>query len=154
MTVASATGLAIGHAVSGTYIPPGTTVSAISGTTITLTQRPYSLKKFGTYYYDYGIGSYIELLSITGVTNGMRVFGSNNISTVVTSVNSSTGVIELGNYGNLDALSNGTPLTLYLIPVAPPQGSYTFTASNLFTFRSITRGIPYGGFPGIGTYFT
>lgn len=154
MTVASATGLAIGHAVSGTYIPPGTTVSAISGTTITLTQRPYSITRVGIFRDDPVSAAYVYLFSLTGITNGMRVFGSNGISGTVTDVESLTGEIRLSNYGNLNTLSNGLFVTLYFMPATVTQASYTFTASNLFTFRSITRGLPYGGFPGIGTYFT
>lgn len=146
MTVVSATGLAVGLAVSGTYILPGTTISSISGTTLTLSQRPaaiYRVGKITSFTYQDRIS-----INTTGLSVGMKVFGSNGVNTTIKIVEAS--YIEL----------MSTPLewnyqsevALYFIPATVSQLSYTMTASDVYKFRSEASTLPFGSFPGVGQF--
>lgn len=156
MAVTSATGLGVGHVVTGPYIAEGTTISAINGTTLTLSQRPYSIYATGDYNFRYvdGIPSsyiYVGFTLLDDLDVGMKVFGSNNINATITDI-SFLGRIELSNYGSLDN-EDRIGITLYFMPAAPSQASYTFTSSSVYAFRSSDGVLPFGSFPGIGTYF-
>ena len=164
MTVTSAAGLAAGLPVTGQYIPAGTTIASISGTALTLNQRPYSFTRAGSYT---ASNTNVITISTSGISVGMRVFGSNSINTTVTAVGS--GTITLANKGTLPnpTTSTGRPglglisnaptaiaVTLYFIPASPASSSYTFTGNNQFTFRAKDAVLPFGSFPGVGAYFT
>lgn len=151
MTVTSATGLGVGHVVTGSNIGTGTTISAIAGTTLTLSQRPYSIYRTGDFVFDVlSLTRYINI-STSGLTSGMRVFGSNNINTTIATVGS--GQITLNNYGDLDT-ENRSDIALYFMPASPSQSSYTFTGSSAYSLRSPNATLPFGSFPGVGTYFS
>ena len=149
MTVLSSSGLIVGLSVSGTYIPPGTTISAITSNVLTLNQRPYSFSRSGITAFDVFI--YIDT---TGIVNGMRVFGSNGINTTVASVG--TYASQYGNQyitlTNYPSILDGKTLTLYFMPISPTAGTYTFTSLAQFTFRSVDGSLPFGSFPGVGGY--
>jgi lambda family phage minor tail protein L len=149
MVVANTTGLAVGMAVAGTYMN-GATIAGISGTTLTLSQRPYQLVKSATAVVLILRGSVVIgrriTIDTTGLSAGMRVFGSAGIDTTIATIGS--GSITLANYGSNPA--NGTPLTLYFIPASPAAGTYTFTADTTYAFRDPANELPYGNFPGVG----
>lgn len=145
MTVTSAAGLAVGQTVTGANIGGETIISSISGTTLTLSQRPYSIYRSGTYQ-----AAGVDRINIdtTGLSVGLKVFGSNNINTTITNV---TGTyITLASYGNL---VNSAPVSLYFIPASVSQSSYSFTGSANYTFRPASSSLPFGSFPGVGAYY-
>ena len=153
MTVANTTGLAVGMAVAGSYLS-GASIAGISGTTLTLNQRPYEVYKTATASVAGSIFSGIIFttrsitIDTTGLSVGMRVFGSAGIDTTIATIG--TGSITLANYGSLPA--NGTPLTLYFLPPSPAASTYTFTADTTYAFRSAANELPFGSFPGVGSY--
>jgi lambda family phage minor tail protein L len=155
MTVANTTGLAVGMAVAGSYLS-GASIVGISGTTLTLNQRPYQVYKTATAFVVSAIFSGIIFttrsitIDTTGLSVGMRVFGSAGIDTTIATIG--TGSITLASYGNLPA--NGTPLGLYFIPPSPAASTYTFTADTTYAFRDPSNELPFGSFPGVGGYST
>jgi phage-related protein len=151
LVVANVTGLAVGMSVAGTYLS-GASVVGISGTTLTLSQRPYQLVKSGTaYVLRFGISTTRRItIDTTGLSVGMRVFGSAGIDTTIATIG--TGSITLASYGSNPA--NDTPLTLYFIPASPSSSTYTFTADTTYAFRDPAAELPFGSFPGVGSYST
>jgi lambda family phage minor tail protein L len=157
VVVSSNTGISVGQAVSGTYIPASTTVIGISGTTVTLSNRPRLIDRagtyaptFDTYYYD---EQYTTILTgqqinidTTGLSAGMIVFGGNGIDTTISSVGS--GVIYLNSYGDLYA--DVIDVQLYFLPASPGSATYTFTSNAKYTFRTPDTALPFGSFPGAG----
>jgi lambda family phage minor tail protein L len=173
IAVTSATGLAAGQSVTGSYIPDGTSVISISGTTVTLNQRPYSVSRSGTWnfawnrassYPYYWQASQSISIDTTGISTGMQVWGSNGISTTVSGVGS--GYITLNSYGSLSGpsqprfpipLSNqattaSSAVNLFFIPASPASASYSFAGSNLMTFRTTDGILNFGSFPAVGLY--
>ena len=157
VVVSSNTGISVGQAVSGTYIPASTTVIGISGTTVTLSNRPRSIDRAGTYvptfetytYDDYQTtiltGQQINI-DTTGLSAGMRVFGSNGVDTTIASVGS--GVIYINSYGDLYA--DQVAVQLYFLPASPGSATYTFSSNAKYTFRTPDTALPFGSFPGAG----
>ena len=157
VVVSSNTGISVGQAVSGTYIPASTTVIGISGTTVTLSNRPRSIDRTGTYvptfetytYDDYQTtiltGQQINI-DTTGLSAGMIVYGSNGIDTTIASVGS--GVIYINSYGDLYA--DQVPVQLYFLPASPGSATYTFSSNAKYTFRTPDTALPFGSFPGAG----
>jgi hypothetical protein len=87
-------------------------------------------------------------INTTGLSVGMRVFGTAGIDTTIATIG--TGSITLNSYGNLAA--NGTPLDLYFIAASPTAGTYTFSADTTYAFRDPANELPFGSFPGVGSY--
>ena len=157
VVVSSNTGISVGQAVSGTYIPASTTVIGISGTTVTLSNRPRSIDRVGTYvptfetytYDDYQstilTGQQINI-DTTGLSAGMIVYGSNGIDTTIASVGS--GVIYINSYGDLYA--DQVAVQLYFLPASPGSATYTFSSNAKYTFRTPDTALPFGSFPGAG----
>ena len=161
VVVSNNTGISVGQAVTGTYIPASTTVTGIASTTVTLSNRPYSIARagtyvptFDTYYYNNGDNPFDTTIltaqqiniDTTGLSAGMIVFGSNGIDTTIASVGS--GVIYLNGYGNLYADQVG--VQLYFLPASPGSATYTFTSNAKYTFRIPDTALPFGSFPGAG----
>ena len=151
MTVTTGANLSVGATVTGTYIPSGTTITAISGNTVTLNQRPYSFSRTGTYNV-MGINyDVIKMSNTSGIVVGMKVFGSVGLNTTVKSIVPNTSItlnVLTSNIGNNAAI------TVYFMPASPGSATYTFSASNAFTFRTIDGILPYGSFPAVGLYLT
>jgi len=162
VVVSNNTGISVGQAVTGTYIPASTTVTGIVSTTVTLSNRPYSIARAGTYVptteeYFYGdessgygqrtilTGQQINI-DTTGLSAGMIVFGSNGIDTTIASVGS--GVIYLNGYGDLYFDQVG--VQLYFLPASPGSATYTFTSNAKYTFRIPDTALPFGSYPGAG----
>jgi len=162
VVVSNNTGISVGQAVTGTYMPASTTVTGIASTTVTLSNRPHSIARAGTYVpttdeYFYG-DEYSESgqrtiltaqqinIDTTGLSAGMIVFGGNGIDATIASVGS--GVIYLNGYGDLyfDQVS----VQLYFLPASPSSATYTFTSNAKYTFRTPDTALPFGSFPGAG----
>jgi lambda family phage minor tail protein L len=147
MTVTTGANLLVGQSISGLYIPSGTTIAAIATNTITLSARPYQFVRPATAVVVTIFNRRITI-DTTGLSVGMRVFGSAGINTTIATVG--TGSITLANYGNLPA--NGTALTLYFMPPSPSAATYAFSSSTAMTFRTTDGILPYGSFPSVGLY--
>jgi lambda family phage minor tail protein L len=151
MTVTSATGLLAGQTVTGTYIPSGTTIASISDTTLTLSARPYSFSRSGTIYLAFFSLAGVNLSDTSGITVGMRVFGSLGIDTTVFSVTTNVRITLT----TAPATSqNGAAVNLYFMPASPGSATYSFSVSNAFFLRTTGGSLPFGSFPGIGSYTT
>jgi lambda family phage minor tail protein L len=163
MTVASNTGIQVGHTVTGPLMN-GATVTGISGTTITLSQRPYSIVKTGVYQDPLG-DDWIEQISggTAGITVGMYAFGSFAVYKPVVTVQSTrvridtvTTIKELYQdfIENIFAKTKlaGTKVTVYFVPASPSSASYTFSANQIYSFRNPDAVLPFGSFPGVGAY--
>ena len=148
MTVTTGSDLLVGMPVSGTYIPSGTTISAIVGNTVTLSARPYSFTRSGTFNTYFNS---VYLSDISSITAGMRVFGTFGIDTTVASIYLNHNVVLTT---AVTTAEDDAAVTLYFMPASPSAATYTFDVSNAFTFRTNDDVLPFGSFPGVGTYFT
>ena len=148
MTVTSAAGLGVGHTVSGTYIS-SQTVTGISGTTLTLSTRPYSFSRDGTYDRIEGDDA-IKITDTTSIVVGMRVFGSFGINTTVKTVTAGVRIKINSNPSPLP--EDGALVTVYFIPAAPAAATYSFTTNSPYAFRDPDKALPFGSFPGVGSY--
>jgi lambda family phage minor tail protein L len=162
MTVTSSAGIQVGHRVTGPLMN-GATVTGISGTTIFLSQRPYSIVKAGIYRDVVG-DDWIDIPSGTaGISVGMYAFGSFavykpvivvqanrvQIDTVTTIKEFYSGLV----FGILGKRSvSGKDVTAYFVPASPATASYTFGANNTYSFRDPDAILPFGSFPGVGAY--
>ena len=175
-------GIAKGMVISGTYITPGTTVEAVSASSITLSQPvPWNSVKGSpvatrTGSVQGGNESYVRtntgrilvgnILSISGNTTGLAigqyVIGPGlpaSLNAKIANIYTNGGTAwQEGNNAFLVLTVSGTinnssgTYSFYTIP-AQPSRTYTFTAPNRgYTFRE--EGIlNFGGFPGIGSYY-
>lgn len=150
MTVSSSSGLSIGMTVTGSYTNTAT-ITAISGTTLTLSSRPYSFSRTGTYDRVSG-NDYINLSDTSGITTGMRVFGSVGINTTVSSVTTNVRIRLTNEPDQLP--EQGVSVLLYFMPASPGSSSYTFSANPTYSFRSPDFVLPFGSFPGVGAFFS
>jgi lambda family phage minor tail protein L len=157
VVVSSNTGISVGQSVLGTYMPANTTVIGIAGTTITISNRPYSIDRVGTYvptfdtyYYEDSQTTILTAQNIaidtTGLSTGMIVFGGNGINGTITGIGS--GSITLSGYGDL--YSDQVAVQLYFLPASPGSATYSFTSNAKYTFRTPNTALPFGSFPGAG----
>lgn len=150
MTVTSATGLAPGHVVSGPFMN-GQTITSISGTTLTLSERLYSFSRDGTYDRVDG-DDFVKFTNTSGIVVGMRVFGSFGIDTTVTEVNTNVSI-------RIDTPPSPAPLDtafvrLYFMAASPAAATYTFSGNTSYALRDPDAALPFGSFPGVGTFFS
>ena len=170
--VSSATGLATGMAVSGPYLSAGTTVLAIAGSTVTITQPATSAIVYTASATRTAPGSNVGLIiniglgsqnnpnayamglssgTTTGLSVGMRVMGQglpSDYSTQITQIISSTKIIL--SYAR-PYVSGTFTYTFYTPNIVISPGAYTFTGNNRYVFRnSSPPELPFGSFPGAG----
>ena len=148
MTVTTGANLLVGMSVSGTYIPSGTTITAISTNTLTLSARPYSFTRDGTYDVISGPDA-VKLSNTSGISVGMRVFGSLGINTTVASVTTN---VRITLTSSPATPTDGAAVTLYFMPASPGSATYTFSSTTAMTFRTTDGILPYGSFPAVGLY--
>lgn len=149
MTVTSAAGLTVGMTVSGPYMN-GATITGISGTTLTLSSRPYSFSRTGTYDNIFLSDDKINLTDTSSIVVGMRVFGSVGINTTISLVTTDVSV-SLATETASDP-EDGALITVYFMPASPGSASYTFAGNQTYTFRNPDTVLPFGSFPGVGAY--
>ena len=171
--VASATGLGVGMTITGNYLQPNTQITAISGTTLTLSVAidPTQFLTVAATFTGYsnplhsiqGGGNataavYILFLAAPGIPYAVGQYISSSLvplssRTKISSIGSSLGWVIL----NLDKTfiysKFPTTWTIYNAS-AIPSATYNFVATDsTYTFRSNST-LPYGSYPGIGAYFT
>jgi hypothetical protein len=168
IVVASAAGITPGMAVVGSYLPANCQVVAVSGTTITLSSTVDLTQFFsvvgsagGTAYgasvyfpeatslaVNWFIASnllplnrYAQIANVRSLTQ-KTVSGKNQFVSryAVADLTQNTGV------------SNRSATWTFYVFAGISSATYTFFATNqTYTFRSDAN-IPYGSFPGVGTY--
>lgn len=170
MVVSSAASLAIGMLVSGTGIRPGTAISGISGTTITLSQRSdpnyvYVLSRTGRIKRIAVQRNELNAFfinSTAGVSRNMQVRGPGfptSPPVLVTSIASVAGVwnsqpASLGYWiGTTYEGREATGTYDFYTDTTFSPATYTFSASPTYVFRNPADDqLPFGGFPGVGAF--
>lgn len=147
--VASAAGLSIGMTVSGPYMN-GQTITAINGTTLTLSERPYSFSRNGTYNRSSPYDG-VLMNNTSGIVANMRIFGSFSLDTIVVTVNTNVGFAFAKRLTTRP--EDEAKVVVYFMPASVSAASYVFTASTRYVFR-VSNGLPFGSFPGAGMYTT
>jgi lambda family phage minor tail protein L len=171
--VTSATGLGVGMTVTGNYLQPNTQITAISGTTLTLsvaidpTQFLSVAETFTGYPNPYhlirGGGNATSAVYYLFVFPPFPSFAVGQyISSSLLPLSARAKISSLGSvFGyrilNLDKTFTyskfPTTWTLYNLG-AIPSATYTFTVTDPnYTFRA-NSSIPYGSYPGIGAFST
>jgi lambda family phage minor tail protein L len=168
IVVSSATGITPGMAVVGNYLPANCQVVAVSGTTVTLSST-VDLTQFFTV-----VGSATSLVTVdfavyfpqgTSLTVGWFLASSvlplnryaqiTNIRSVTTKTSSGRNTV-ISRYTVADISQNqgnnaDAAWTFYVF-AGISSATYTFFATDQsYTFRA-NANIPFGSFPGIGTY--
>ena len=172
--VSSATGISPGMTVVGTYLPAGAQVVTVSGTTITL-GTPVDPTQFFTALDSTGgrlTGNRTSVLvsSLPGAFTVNRIISSEYVPatarariTNIRHVGISTGK-SVNMYNVLDlSIAANYPVRIFSSPLftwtvysesAPSAATYTFFATNqTYTFRA-NANLPFGSYPGVGTYTT
>jgi hypothetical protein len=183
IVLSSAAGIIPGMAVTGSYLPANTQVTAVAGNTVTLsstvdiTQFYSVLSSFtGVPQEPYNIsvdldaaGSVGQIIaSTTTKTIGFFTFIRRTgqvlpLSRVAVITNVRYRWISTGRGGNTiqrkiytisQALDYATIATFSIYQFnGIPSASYSFSATNNFyTFRNVTN-LPYGSYPGVGSFF-
>jgi phage-related protein len=171
--VASAAGLGVGMTVTGNYLQPNTQITAISGTTLTLsvaidpTQFLTVAATFTGYPNPYhsiqgGGNATAAVYILIAIAPSVPAAVGQYISSSLVPLSSRTKISSLGSrFGwrvlNLDKTFTyskfPTTWTLYNLG-AIPSATYTFTVTDPnYTFRA-NSSIPYGSYPGIGAFST
>ena len=166
--VSSATGLATGMAVSGPYLSAGTTVLAIAGSTVTITQPATSAIVYtasatrNTYLLVSGFEKFpgynpyrMGLISGTtaGLSVGMRVMGQglpSDYSTEITKIVNNTSILISYARPPTNGLGSLYTYTFYTVSIPISPGAYSFTGNNRYIFRGSLPELPFGSFPGAG----
>ena len=170
IVVSSATGITPGMAVVGTYLPANCQVVAVSGTTVTLSSTVDLTQFFSV------VGSATSLVTVdfavyfpqgTSLTVGWFLASSvlplnryaqiTNIRSVTTKTSSGRNTL-ISRYTIADISqnqgSNADAAWTFYVFAGIPSATYTFFATDQsYTFRA-NANLPFGSFPGIGTYTT
>jgi lambda family phage minor tail protein L len=169
IVVSSATGLAAGMTVTGNYLQPNTQTTAVSGTTISISPPVDPMQFLTPATTALGIFNPFTFLSKSGSGNEIFVLGTPSVS-VGQYVSSS--LMPLSKRARVIALKfvfiyrvividqtftnkpNSLTLWTFYNLGSIPSASYNFAATNqTYTFRG-DNAIPYGSFPGVGTFAT
>jgi phage-related protein len=173
IVLSSAAGLGVGMTVTGNYLQPNTQITAIAGTTITLsvaidpTQFLPVAATFTAYPNPYhsiqgGGNATAAVYILIAIAPSVPFAVGQYISSSLLPLSARAKISSLGSvFGyrilNLDKTFTYSRLpttwTLYNVG-AIPSATYTFTATDPnYTFRA-NASIPYGSYPGVGAYFT
>jgi lambda family phage minor tail protein L len=171
--VASAAGLGVGMTVTGNYLQPNTQITAIAGTTVTLSVAIDPTQFLSVAVIFTGYPNPYHLIrgrgNATSAVYYLLLFPpfpspavGQYISSSLLPLSARAKISSLGSvfrYGilNLDKTFTyrrlPTTWTLYNLG-AIPSATYTFTATDPnYTFRA-NNSIPYGSYPGIGAFST
>jgi hypothetical protein len=171
--VTSATGLGVGMTVTGNYLQPNTQITAISGTTLTLsvaidpTQFLSVAETFTGYPNPYhlirGGGNATSAVYYLFVFPPFPSFAVGQyISSSLLPLSARAKISSLGSVFGYRILNLDKTFTYSKFPTtwrlynlgAIPSATYTFTVTDPnYTFRA-NSSIPYGSYPGIGAFTT
>jgi len=170
IVVSSATGIAPGMAVTGTYLPANCQVVAVSGTTVTLSSTVDLTQFFSVVGSASGtvFDASVYFPEATSLTVGWFIASSLlplNRYTQIANVRSVTrkGVSGRNTFVTRNTIADLTQNTgisnqaatwTFYVFAGIPSATYTFFATDQsYTFRA-NANLPFGSFPGIGTYTT
>jgi phage-related protein len=169
--VTDATGIAPGMTVTGLYLAGNTQVIAVSGTTVTIsppvpvttailtltatitTNRAVSQSSNKAYFATsaaisvgwYAASSLLPLSRLAQVTSIGRAFaGSSKVGVTLSKVAFLSQTYTSG--------KTNIAWSFY-VPGSISSATYAFSADQNYTFRA-NAAIPYGSYPGVGTFFT
>lgn len=175
LTMTNISGLAPGMAVSGNFVPAGTRIQSISGSTIRLNIEQNTLIRtsvdtatvqFKTIPISYErgqgkadydpktlviVGGSISGINVNDYVGGEFIYEGTQVAsipdstTIVLSKEGNTAVTKTA-AGNLEPISF---LASFWVRRTPTQETYSFTAPNQYSFRR-NASIPFGSFPGVG----
>mgnify|MGYP003630448723 CR=1 FL=1 len=167
IALSSAAGIIPGMSVTGSYLPANSQVTAVSGNTVTLSS-PVPLEQFFTAIASTSASASGDRLSVLFPAGSSAAIGqfiaSSTLPLARRALITNTRLIRLVvgknliQYKALDitqaAASSDFVLWTTYTGGTIPSATYTFTATNrAYTFR-VNSNLPYGSFPGVGTYFT
>lgn len=164
----SVANLGVGMTVSGPKIPAGTTIAAIAGNTVTLGQPVAVADVVAAVLTRAGwtSGASIPILSTTdyilfdattGISTGMYISGPYlALETGATVIRVPTAPNRYGSYAvrishSVPRSTTGSSTFTFYSPQSQPPQTYTFAAPRNYTFRADPE-LPFGSYPGIGTY--
>lgn len=170
IVVSSATGIAPGMTVVGNYLPANCQVVAVSGTTVTLSSTVDLTQFFtvvgsavGTVYSDL-----VDFPAVTSLSVGWFIASSllplnryaqisgvrSIVKKTVSGRNSFVAKFAVADLTQNTGISNQSVTWTFYVFASIPSATYTFFAtSQTYTFRA-NASIPYGSYPGVGTYTT
>ena len=170
IVVSSAAGIVPGMAVTGTYLPANCQVVAVSGTTVTLSST-VDLTQFFTVvgsassqvtvnyavYFPQGTPLTVGWFLASSVLPLNRYAQITNIRSVTTKVPSGRNVV-ISRFAVADISqnqgSNANAAWTFYVFAGIPSATYTFFATDQsYTFRA-NANLPFGSYPGVGTYTT
>lgn len=162
ITMVSVSGILPGMAVSGTWLPAGTVVTAVNTTTkvvtLNLTFNPNLRESVVTktgYYKDF-FNTIGKIVFLSGNTTGIAV--GDQVS--APGIYVGTTVAAIGTDAYLPAVTLSRPQALgpgnsvtadFYSLVTPTAQTYIFTASQQYAVQPSTA-LPFGSFPGVGGY--
>ena len=173
IVVSSATGITPGMGVAGAYLPANCQVVAVSGTTITLSSTVDLTQFYTTIGSFTGTPSTYFYFSLKGAVTTSNLSAPGSVGQII----ASPGVLDLSRNTTIteklincqSVVKNVVRERVFVLSQIPvqtktattfsvyqfngiPAATYTFFATNqTYTFRA-NANIPYGSFPGIGTY--
>lgn len=170
--VSSAAGIAVGMTVTGNYLPANTQVTAISGTTITLSSTAdltQFLTSAGTFTSSNVAGSnsfFSALIYNKNIYTPSSTAPALSVGQYVSSglmpITEAATIASLGNYSSYrsielskyatTSLAGDSSVWTYYTVSSPSSATYSFSATNqTYTFGTDAT-LPFGSFPGVGTY--
>lgn len=173
IALASTSGIAVGMSVTGAYLPPGCQVVAVSAGSVTISSPVDPTQFFAVVGSAVGSAANQSIRFPLGTSFAIgwfisgqqmpfarrcQISGQRTITAVDSFINKNARIakytvadltIDTGSMG----ISTATTWTFY-VPTAIPAATYTFAATNqTYTFKNDSY-LPYGSFPGVGTFFT
>jgi lambda family phage minor tail protein L len=171
--VTDATGIAPGMTVTGLYLAGNTQVIAVSGTTVTIsppvpvttailtltatitTNRAVSQSSNKAYFGTsaaisvgwYAASSLLPLSRLAQVTSIRRTFLAASSPKIGLSLSKVAFLSQTYNSGSTNIAWS------FYVPGSISSATYAFSADQNYTFRA-NAAIPYGSYPGVGTFFT
>jgi lambda family phage minor tail protein L len=169
IVLSSASGIAPGMIVTGSYLPANCQVVGVAGNTVTLSS-PVALEQFftavwtisssasGTYrnliYFD------ISVPAVAGQLIGSSVMPLSRKAVITRVLNGWSGSAKVGvTRYKIAQISQAVASNAFVVWTAYtggtiPAATYNFAVSNsTYTFRA-NASIPYGSYPGVGAFFT
>jgi phage-related protein len=170
IVVSSATGITPGMAVVGTYLPANCQVVAVSGTTVTLSSTVDLTQFFSVVGSATGVafGASVQYPQATTLSVGWYAVSSlmpfdrycqiTNVRTVTSKIttgrNTNIAKRAVADLTQNTGVSSKESAWTFYVFAGISSATYTFFATDQsYTFRA-NANLPFGSFPGIGTYTT
>ncbi len=168
IVVSSAAGIIPGMAVVGSYLPANCQVVAVSGTTITLSSTVDLTQFFSVVGSATGVAFGASVQYALGTSLGVGWYAASNLMPLdryaqignvrnvtikgVSGKNAFVSRYVVADMTQNTGVSNQYATWTFYVFAGIPSATYTFFATNqTYTFRADAN-IPYGSFPGVGTY--